>query len=97
MDFYGPIHDSINAADASDRLLMAWPTDDSRTRPTAPEKALRQLVRTPDDIVALRRSDPPEALEWRHRVREELGGLLARGGVVTGFTRDGAYAVEVAD
>ena len=39
----------------------------------------------------LRRTDPAEGLEWRHRVREELGERIDAGAVVTGFTREGHY------
>ncbi len=93
VEFYGPMTDSINARDESDRLLVAWPTSDSVTRPAAPPGATTVQVATPDDIVVLRRTDPTEALAWRHRVRAELGDRLAAGAVVTGFTRDGAYVV----
>ena len=52
-------------------------------------------VETPDDVVVLRRTNPTEALDWRHRVRSQLGDRLANGAVVTGFTRDGAYVVAI--
>lgn len=94
-NFYGIMADSINGSDESDRLLVAWPTDDSVARPSAPAGSDTIQVETPDDIVRLRRTDPGAADEWRARVRDELGGALARGGVVTGFTRDGAYQVAV--
>ena len=96
-NFYGIMADSINGSDESDRLLVAWPTDDSVVRPSAPAGAATIHVATPDDIVKLRRTDPGAADHWRARVRDELGGALARGGVVTGFTRDGAYQVAVPD
>lgn len=94
VDFYGSMNDSINARDESDRLLVAWPSDPDRATPPSPPRADDRLVATPDDIVVLRRKDPAAAAEWRHRVRDELGGLLAAGGEVTGFTRDGAYVVR---
>lgn len=95
VDFYGPMTDSINAQDESDRLVVAWPTDESATRPTAPPGSTRLEVATPDDIVVLRRTDPAGAMTWRHQVRDELAPLLERGGVVTGFTRGGAYVVHI--
>lgn len=52
------------------------------------------LVQVPPDIEALRQQDGSLAREWRHAVREVLGGLLAAGGRVTGFTRSGWYVVE---
>ena len=77
------------------RLLVAWPTSHTVERPTAPAGSAMVEVETPDDIVVLRRTDPAAAAEWRLRVRAELGGLLERGGVVTGFTREGSYVVHI--
>jgi predicted GNAT superfamily acetyltransferase len=99
-DFYGPMTDSVNSNDESDRLLAAWrcdgtdpgePDDDDAT--AEPDDPAAARVPTPEDIVVLRRTDPAAALAWRRRVRDELGGRLARGGTVTGFTRDGEYLV----
>ena len=52
------------------------------------------LVRIPSDIEALRRTDPAPAREWRHALREVLGGLMAEGSAVAGFTRDGWYVID---
>lgn len=52
------------------------------------------LVAVPSDIETLRATNPAAATEWRHAVREVLGGLLAAGGRVTGFDRSGWYVVE---
>ena len=99
VDFYGPIDDAINAGDESDRLLVAWPAVDDGTPaadsgPASPNATV--VVPTPDDIVVLRRTDRAAATAWRQRVRAELGGRLAAGGRVAGFTRDGEYLVEEA-
>ncbi|NEB80821.1 GNAT family N-acetyltransferase, partial [Streptomyces sp. SID14478] len=51
-------------------------------------------VRIPSDIEALRAARPAAARAWRSAVRGTLGGLLAEGAAVTGFTRDGRYLVE---
>ncbi|WP_335936193.1 GNAT family N-acetyltransferase [Streptomyces sp. PTD5-9] len=51
------------------------------------------LVRIPAEAEALRRTDPPLAREWRYALREVLGGLMAQGHTVTGFTRDGWYVI----
>ncbi len=93
VDFYGPMTDSINAHDESDRLLVAWPTDPTATidEPVHDPQAIE--VPTPEDIVVIRRTDPDAARDWRLRVREELGERMHRGAVVTGFTRAGAYIV----
>jgi len=94
VDFYGPIDDSINHRDESDRLLVAWPTVGDLAAPEEEPAAGTIIVATPDDIVVLRRTDPTEATAWRHRVRDELGGALGAGGHVVGFSRDGCYLVR---
>ena len=95
VDFYGPMTDSINAQDETDRLLVAWPVTERAVPPAVPQPSERVEVATPDDIVVLRRTDPTAATEWRFRLRTELGDRMAAGAVVTGFTRDGAYVLEV--
>jgi predicted GNAT superfamily acetyltransferase len=95
VDFYGPMTDSINARDETDRLLMAWPTDPSTPTPTPPAGPAPVEIPTPEDIVVLRRTDPIEAERWRHAVRDQLGGTLDRGGIVTAFTGDGSYVVQL--
>ncbi|MET9661130.1 GNAT family N-acetyltransferase, partial [Streptomyces sp. NPDC006510] len=52
------------------------------------------LVRIPADAEELRRTDPSLAREWRYALREVLGGLMAEGHTVTGFTRDGWYVID---
>lgn len=93
-NFYGVMVDSINAHDESDRLVVAWPTTDDAAPPSPDPEAETTLVATPDDIVVLRRTDPTAAANWRVRLRGELAPLLAAGGVVSGFTRDGSYVVH---
>jgi predicted GNAT superfamily acetyltransferase len=94
VDFYGPIDDAINAGDESDRLLVAWPVGDGGPTDVAPPDPTGTVaVATPADIVVLRRTDPAAAVEWRRRVRRELGGPLAEGATVRGFTREGDYLV----
>jgi predicted GNAT superfamily acetyltransferase len=95
VNFYGEMSDSINAHDESDRLVVAWPTDPDMPRPRPREGSTSIHVETPVDIVFLRRTDPSEALEWRRRVRKELGERIDAGAAVTGFTRAGQYVLEV--
>jgi predicted GNAT superfamily acetyltransferase len=98
VDFYGPMSDAINANDESDRLLVAWPTGSEpalRGAPLAAAGSATATVPTPDDIVALRRTDPASAMSWRHQVRRQLAEPLAAGGVVTGFTRAGEYELSI--
>ena len=95
-DFYGPMTDSINNNDASDRLLVAWPTGPTPAPVDSPAAAQTIEVATPDDIVSLRRTDPAEVARWRMRVRAELGERLGAGATVTGFTRSGSYVLQIA-
>ncbi|MGI8762683.1 MAG: GNAT family N-acetyltransferase [Ilumatobacteraceae bacterium] len=94
VDFYGQIDDEINAGDEGDRLLVAWPTHRDRTPLATPRvDAELALVATPPDVVDLRRRDPGAAREWRHRMRHELGQMMAGGGKVVCFSRNGEYRV----
>jgi predicted GNAT superfamily acetyltransferase len=94
VDFYGPMTDSINARDESDRLMVAWPTDPTTMIVRTFPGELPIEVPTPEDIVALRRTDPAAARDWRLHIREELGERMKRGAIVTGFTRAGSYIVR---
>ena len=94
VDFYGEMTDSINARDESDRLVVAWPTDERVQRSAPPRAATRHEIVTPDDIVVLRRTDPAAAAQWRQTVRRQFSELLDAGGEVTAFTREGAYIVH---
>lgn len=96
--FYGTMTDAINAGDDSDRLLMAWST---ATDPDAPPRDglghVGQpgigLIPTPDDIVALRRTNPNGVAQWRGSTRSALTEALTSGSRIVGFTRGGDYVV----
>ncbi len=96
VSFYGVMDDAINAGDESDRLLVEWyvPTAGERPprdgRDTVPGS---DLVATPEDIVALRRTDPAAVAAWRAETRAGLAGALAAGRRITGFTCDGNYVI----
>ncbi len=106
-DFYGPMTDGLNDGGPSDRLYVTWPlsgpeltpADDGRRRTVVDEAGVvhdpsgAALIRcaTPPDIERLRAEDPAAARRWRTALREGLGGALAQGYRVTGFTRDGWY------
>jgi predicted GNAT superfamily acetyltransferase len=48
----------------------------------------------PEDIVALRRTDPDRARSWQPALRRTLGAALAAGYQATSFTLDHAYLLE---
>jgi len=93
--FYGKMTDAINAGDESDRLLIAW--DVHGELPSTPRDGSgvtkAQLVPTPEDIVALRRTDPDAVAEWRATTREALTSALEAGRPILGFTRTGDYVI----
>lgn len=95
--FYGTMTDSINAGDDSDRLLMAWAVDsdtpDTGVREPGPTHV---LVPTPEDIVALRRTDGASVARWRSETLIALQGALERGGRIVGFTSHGEYVIDPA-
>ncbi len=80
--------------------LRAWRDDailsvGSSGAPVRATSSARVLIcQVPDDIVALRRTDPSLAREWRMALREALGGAIGRGYVVTGATKSGWYVLE---
>ena len=63
--------------------------------PAISESSARVLLcQVPEDIVALRRSDPALASAWRAALRHALGGAMDRGYAITGATRSGWYVLE---
>jgi predicted GNAT superfamily acetyltransferase len=52
------------------------------------------LCQVPEDIVAIRLSDPPLARLWRLALRRQLTDAIAAGYAVTGATRSGWYVLE---
>ena len=91
VDFYGDLGDDINAGDESDRLLVRWDVAAPVASDADPPE-IGAKVRTPDDIEALRRSDPAQARAWRRRMRDDLLEV-ARQGRVVGFSREGDYLI----
>ncbi len=91
-NYYGALDDAINGSDETDRLEVRWPVADAQ--PAEPvDPAGRPVIPTPADIESLRATDPPAALDWRRRLREELGAALNSGNRVVGLTADGSYVL----
>jgi predicted GNAT superfamily acetyltransferase len=64
-------------------------------QPVASSASARVLLcEVPDDIVALRRSDPSLARSWRIALRKTVTEAMAAGYQVTGATRSGWYVLE---
>jgi len=54
-----------------------------------------RLVALPEDIVAIRSTDPALARRWRMAVREVLEPVISDGGRIVSLTAEGDYVVEV--
>jgi predicted GNAT superfamily acetyltransferase len=59
-----------------------------------PSRSRVLLCQVPDDIVAMRRTDPARAREWRLALRLGLGESMAHGYQLLGATRSGWYVLE---
>ena len=92
MNQYGEMPDEVNRGDESDRLMIDWALAEPPAS-TPADDAVRAIVALPDDIEALRRTDPAAAAEWRLRVREQLRGHLASGLRIGGVDRRGYLLV----
>ena len=93
--FYGAMDDAINVGDESDRLLAVWDLDvDVPTMERDGSGIIDpEFVATPDDVVALRRTDSAAVAIWRSTVRASLTEALEAGRQIVGFTRDGNYVI----
>jgi predicted GNAT superfamily acetyltransferase len=102
VDFYGEMTDSINAGDQSDRVFAWWELASERAIAAARDElspiheiaSNQVVVATPEDIVALRVSDPERAREWRRQMRSDLRREFDSGLVIIGVTDNGDYVLE---
>ena len=99
VNFYGDMNDELNSGDESDRMMAWWELDSPRV-----EAALRGdvkrihevpahsiVVPLPEDIIAIRESDPQAAHQWRVAVREEVLGALSQGMQLIGLDENDSY------
>ena len=105
VDFYGSMDDGINSGDPTDRLFAWWRLTSQRASDAArgalrpvvlsdDDARDRRVVSLPEDIVALRGSDPAAAAQWRLTVREGLRSAFADGYRIVTITTDDAYLLE---
>lgn len=72
---------------------VLWPNAHNRPE-TSSSTSSTVLVGIPEDIEAIRRSDPELGAEWRMAARQVLSALLTTGGRIDAFDRErGAYVV----
>ena len=106
VNFYGDMDDALNSGDPSDRVFAWWVVDSERAARAA-VGALEPLtsaeiesddgrfvVELPDDIVALRSSDPDAARRWRLLVRDRLTRAFSDSSVIVGIDTSGNYVLE---
>jgi predicted GNAT superfamily acetyltransferase len=96
-NFYGNMADELNNGDESDRLMVRWSTSGEKPIPRSEISEVpydAELISIPEDIVALRRSNPELAGEHRLRVRNSILGALENGQKIVGFSSNNEYVVE---
>lgn len=100
VNMYGSLGDLVNLDDPTDRLLLNWDLPSDRAA-AALRSGLEPLVvsdfpeatliEAPDDIAALRATDPTAAHEWRLRMRDQMLDAFGRGLTMQGVTATGTY------
>ena len=97
-NFYGDMHDALNAGDESDRLMVSWSTDldapKARELITNPESS-DILIEIPEDIVEIRSKNQSESMKWRRQVREQFMAAFEKNGKVIGFSANNEYVVRI--
>lgn len=99
INFYGPLGDTINGSDETDRLLARWDVNSDRaiaaaqrTLPSVVPGDADRVVSLPHDIITMRRNEPASALSWRLKVRQDLGRALTDHRILA-MTADGDYVL----
>jgi predicted GNAT superfamily acetyltransferase len=96
-NFYGNMADELNSGDESDRIMVRW---DTTSEIPAPRQEIidppydAELIALPQDIVAIRQSDPEKSQEYRLQVREAFLHAFSEGKKVVGFSAHNEYVLE---
>ena len=89
-----------NAVELDAEKLRRWADDAGLSvgadgEPVVSAKSSRVLIcQVPEDIVAIRASNPELARRWRMALRDTLGGAMTRGYRIKGATKSGWYVLE---
>lgn len=99
-DFYGELADLINVGDSTDRLIVERQVAGCEVAPSTDVINASnddEIIKTPEDIVALRRSevesDQMLVRQLRATQRQEFETAFAAAKFVRGFTADGSYVL----
>ena len=103
VNFYGAMNDAINVGEESDRVFAWWDLTGDRARaaargelgPIVELSSSQVVVQAPEDIVALRASDPMAAQQWRNEMRKNLLQEFAAGREIVGVTANGDYVLDI--
>jgi predicted GNAT superfamily acetyltransferase len=103
VNFYGAMTDAINVGGESDRVFAWWDLTSDQARaaargelgPIMELSSSQVVVQAPEDIVALRASDPKAAQEWRFELRKNLMREFAAGREIVGVTTTGDYVLDI--
>ena len=96
VDFYGPVRDAINGDDDTDRLVVEWATAGEEGPGPIDATADDAVVATPEDIVALRATDPAAAHRARIEMRDAVGERMAAGWTIVGVDAAGQLRAAAA-
>ena len=96
-NFYGNMADELNNGDESDRIMVRW--DTTKELPAPRQEIVdppydAELIALPQDIVAIRQSDPSKSQEYRLQVREAFLQAFSDGKKVIGFSAHNEYVLE---
>ena len=97
VNFYGELHDGINAGEQSDRLFVKWKVAGLAAPPGGAVSDVLQgdtTIATPEDIESLRKSDKKNADAWRVRQRSEFAEAKSAGCTVVGFSSEHEYVLR---
>ena len=96
-NYYGEINDAINAGDQTDRLVVERQVEGLGVAPSASFCAAEDndlIILTPQDIVALRKTDGDAATRLRLEQRANFESAFANSFTVQGLTHDGSFVLN---
>lgn len=99
VNFYGDMNDELNNGDESDRFMAWWELSSpkvsqamhSRLEPIVEIPAGAIVVELPEDIIALRATDPEAAKVWRVSVRTQILDAMNQGFELIGLDSNDSY------
>ena len=93
-NYYGEINDIINAGDQTDRLVVERQVEGLSVAPSASSCVAKEndfIIQTPQDIIALRKTDRDAATRLRLEQRTRFESAFANSFSVRGLTQDGSF------